>query len=167
MIFLALISVSVLSYAQTAAPVAVAGTGYELKDPTRGFVFATPNASWNLNAGQFSVSFTHDTHYDAYIQLKKSWYSVSTVQEAYDKRKESLKSYLPGAQILKDAESLSVGAEPALSMTYKDPAQQKIYREMVFIHKGVPYELSFTVKEENFEKVKADFGGILKGIQTL
>lgn len=157
--------------AQTTAPAATPATatsdGFEIKDLARGFVFKTPNAAWSINASQYAISLTHGTYYDAYVSLKKSWYTVPTVQEAYDKHKENLKSYLPGAEYLRDAEQLTLGSEPAMSMTYKDPAQQKVTREVMFLHKGVPYELSFTVKEENFPKVKDDFATILRGIQTL
>lgn len=153
--------------APATAPVVATSDGFEIKDLARGFVFKTPNAAWSINASQYAISLTHGTYYDAYVSLKKSWYTVPTVQEAYDKHKENLKSYLPGAEYLRDAEQLTLGSEPAMSMTYKDPAQQKVTREVMFLHKGVPYELSFTVKEENFPKVKDDFATILRGIQTL
>jgi hypothetical protein len=174
LVTLAMLSLPASAWSQTpppapaAAPVAVpTSDGFELKDLAHGFVFTAPNSAWSINASQYAVSLTHGTYYDAYITIKKSWYTVATVQEAYDKRKDNLKSYLPGAEYLRDAEAITVGAEAALSMTYKDPAQQKISREIVFLHKGVPYELSFTVKEENFPKVKDDFAAILRAIQTI
>lgn len=146
-------------------PVAGAA-GYELRDQSRSLIFRAPNANWSLNAGKQTVSLTNDTVYDAYVNLKKSWYVAATVQDAYDKRAESLKRYLPGAEMVKEKEALKLGTVDALSMTYRDPAQQKVHREVVFVHKGVPYELTFTVKEENFGKVKTEFGQILRGIEA-
>lgn len=140
--------------------------GYELKDLSRGFIFRAPNDNWSINAGKHTVSLTNDTVYDAYVSLKKSWYSVATTQDAYAKRAESLKRHLPGAEMIKEKDAVKLGVVDALSMTYKDPAKQKVHRDVVFVHKGIPYELSFTVKEENFGKVKGDFGKILKGIEA-
>lgn len=167
-LFLLLLAVASVAQAQQAAPVAMqnADPGFELKDPVRGLVFHAPNSNWSLNAGKSTVSLTNDTVYDAYVSLKKSWYTVSNVQDAYDKRAESLKRYLPGAEMLKEKETVKLGTLDAMSMTYKDPAQQKVHREIVFVHKGMPYELTFTVKEENFAKVKNDFAAILKGIEA-
>lgn len=158
----------VLSQAQEAASTTTATTeaGYELKDPTRGFTFTTPNAEWGINVSKHSVSMSHGTYYDAYVSLRKSWYTVSNSQEAYTKKKESLTSYLPGAEMVTENETLKIGSADAVSMTYKDPAQKKVHREIVFIYNGVPYEITFTVKEENFDKVKDDFSKILQGIKT-
>lgn len=167
LLFVAAVTVQAQQVAAPApAPATNVDQGFELKDPTRGLVFHAPSANWSLNAGKSTVSLTNDTVYDAYVSLKKSWYTVSNVQDAYDKRAESLKRYLPGAEMLKEKESVKLGVLDALSMTYKDPAQQKVHREIVFVHKGVPYELTFTVKEENFTKVKNDFAAILKGIEA-
>lgn len=163
---LALMVTFSLAQAQTAAP-DPSTAGYELRDPARGFVYVTPNSSWSISANSYNVTLSHGTYYDAYISLRKGYTTYATPQEAYAKKKEYLKSSLPGAEMIKDGEAMNVGTEPAMSMTYKDPAQQKIMREIVFNHKGGSYELSFTVKQENFEAVKADFGAILKAIQTL
>lgn len=141
--------------------------GYELKDPTRGFFFKAPSAMWSMNGSSYSVSMSHKTYYDARVSLKKSWYSVTTPSELYTKRVSSLKSTLPGAQMVKENEKVKVGGIDAVSFTYKDPGQQKIVRSILLVHKGKPYELEFTVKEPNFDKVKADFSSILTNIKTL
>jgi len=146
----------------TAAP---AVSGITLKDPNRGVAFTAPNTSWSVNAGKFSISLNHNKHYDAIVTLKSSWYKVVTPDEAYKKRKENLKSYLPGAEFLKENDNIVLGGSiSALSMTYRNPSNLKILREILFIHKGQAYELVFQAKEENFQKVKADFGSILKNM---
>lgn len=150
--------------AAPAASTAEAVQGYELRDPERGMVLSVP-ANWSINASKSAVSLMNDVVYDALVILKKSWFTVTTAEEAFVKTSEGLKRFLPGAEMIKDKESLKLGNTDAMSMTYRDPSQQKVHREIVFVHRGVSYELSFTVKEENFGKVKDDFGKILRGIE--
>lgn len=164
------------SYAQQApvglttptAPVSATTEGMKITDPVRGVEFIAPNSTWGINASQHTISLTHSTYYDSHVTLKKSWYSVPTAQEAYIKRKDSLKSYLPGAIFVKENETLTLGAAtPAVSMTYKNPSDLKVKREIMFIHKNQAYELVFEAKEENFPAVKEDFGFILRNLKFL
>lgn len=149
--------------AQTATTNAATAPGLELKDSARGVTFIAPNGLWSINAGQYSISLNHNSIFDAYVTMKSSWYTVANAQEAYNKRKDSLKSYLPGAIFLKENETLTLGGTiQAVSMTYKNPSDLKVIREIMFVHHGIPYELTFQVKEENFNGVKADFGLILQ-----
>lgn len=138
--------------------------GMVLDDPTRGIKITAPNGLWSVNGSQYSISLNHNTYYDASVYLRKSYYTVADAQSAYDQRKKSLLNYLPGAQFLKENEQMTIGNIQAVSMTYKNPSDLKIIREIMFIHKGIPYEMEFKAKEENFEKVKADFGTILTKI---
>lgn len=150
----------------TAPPAAPGLKGMKIIDPERGVSFEAPNNMWGINAGKYSISLNHKTHYDAHVTLKKSWYSVGTAQEAYTKRKSSLKSYIPGAIYIKDNEPLTIGGNTAaISIIYENPADLNVFREMVFIHKGQAYELVFKAKKENFAKVKEDFGYILKNMK--
>lgn len=154
--------------AQAQDATAAAGTstnGIKLIDPTRGVEFNAPNPTWGVNAGKHSISLNHNQHYDAHVTLKKSWYTVATAQEAYDKRKKSLKSYIPGAIFLKENQEVTIGTLKGMSMTYKNPSDLKIKREIMFIHKGKAYELVFQAKEQNFQTVKADFGYILQNMK--
>jgi hypothetical protein len=140
--------------------------GMKLIDSTRGVTFSSPNAFWGINAAKHSISLNHNTHYDAHVTLKKSWYTVATAKEAYDKRKSSLKSYLPGAIFVKENDPITIsGSVKGLSMIYKNPSDLKVIREILFIHKGQAYELVFQAKEENFAKVKEDFRYILQNMQ--
>lgn len=158
-----LLMTTTLTHAQTPATNAATAPGLELKDSARGVTFIAPNGLWSINAGQYSVSLNHNSIFDAYVTLKSSWYTVANAQEAYNKRKDSLKSYLPGAIFLKENEAITLGGTiPAISMTYKNPSDLKVIREIMFIQRGTPYELTFQVKEENFNSVKADFGMILQ-----
>lgn len=150
-------------HAQTSTTNAATAPGLELKDSNRGVTFNAPNGLWSINAGQYSISMNHNSIFDAYVTMKSSWYTVANAQEAYNKRKDSLKSYLPGAIFLKENEALTLGGSTqAVSMTYKNPSDLKVIREIMFVHRGTPYELTFQVKEENFNSVKADFGLILQ-----
>lgn len=135
--------------------------GMVLDDPARGIKMTAPNGLWSVNGSQYSVSLNHNTYYDASVYLRKSYYTVATAQDAYNERKKSLGNYLPGAVYLKENEQLTLGSVQAVAMTYKNPSDLKVIREIMFVHKGVPYEMEFKSKEENFEKVKADFGAIL------
>lgn len=137
-----------------------------LTDLERGIEFAVPS-QWGVNAGKYSISINHTTYYDSHVTLKKSWYTVSTAEEAYEKRRHSLLSYLPGAVFVKEKETLTLGTVPAMSMTYKNPSDLKIIREIMFVHKGTAYELVFESKEENFQIIKNDFGFILKNMKLL
>jgi|APSaa5957512622_1039677.scaffolds.fasta_scaffold184941_1 hypothetical protein len=159
------LSVGIANAQTPAATATTTAAGLKLIDATRGIEFSAPNGFWGINAGKYSISLNHQTHYDAHVTLKKSWYTVGTAQEAYNKRKESLKSYLPGAVFIKENESLTVGGMPGMAMTYKNPSDLKIIREIMIVHKGQPYELVFQAKEENFQKVKADFGFILQNLK--
>lgn len=141
--------------------------GYELSDVARGIKIKLPNALWGVNANKYAISLSHGTYFDVYVSLKKSWYAVTNAQEAYSQRRISLRSYLPGAAFIKENEAITIGTAQGLSMTYTNPSEKKVVREIVFIHKGVPYEMSFTVKEENFNAVKADFGAILRDLQLM
>lgn len=160
LVALILVAISGQVFAQAATNEATA-PGMVLDDPYRGIKFTAPNALWSVNGSSYSIGLSHGTYYDASVYLRKSYYTVTTAQEAYNQRKDSLKSYLPGAQYLKENESITIGNITGVSMTYKNPSDLKIIREIVFLHKGVPYELEFKAKEENFEKVKADFATIL------
>ena len=140
------------------------GAGYDLNDKNRGFKISVP-ANWSVNAGKYTISMSHGTHFDAYITLKKSWYTVSTADELYSKVKDNLGRTLPGAEIIKEKEAIKIGNISGLSVTYVDPAQQKVNRSIVFIHRGLPYELKFAIKQKNFKYIKEDFGKIFKGIQ--
>lgn len=155
---------STVVHAQDSAP-PTAPSGLKLIDPSQGMEFQAPNAMWGINAGKYSVSLNHTSFYDAHVTLKKSWYTVPTAKDAYSKRKDSLKSYLPGAEFIKENEEITMGTTPAVSMTYKNPGDRKIIREIMFVHKGVAYELVFEAKEENFQSVKEDFGSILQNIK--
>lgn len=140
--------------------------GMKIIDPNRGAEFTAPNANWGINAGKFSISLSHKQHYDALVTMKKSWYTVSSANDAYSKRKDSIKSYLPGAKFIKENEALTIGGNtPAVSMIYENPSDLKIFREIMFVHKGQAYELVFQAKKENFQKVKEDFGYILKNMK--
>ncbi len=141
--------------------------GYELNDVAHGIKIKLPNALWGVNANKYSISLSHTTYFDVYVSLKKSWYAVTNAQEAYSQRRISLRSYLPGATFIKENEAITIGTTQGLSMTYTNPSEKKVVREIVFIHKGVPYEMSFTVKEENFNAVKADFGVLLQNLQLM
>jgi hypothetical protein len=141
--------------------------GYELHDVAHGIKIKLPNALWGINANKYAISLSHGTYFDVYISLKKSWYAVTNAGEAYSQRRISLRSYLPGAVFIKENEAITIGTTQGLSMTYTNPSEKKVVREIVFIHKGVPYEVSFTVKEENFNAVKADFGAILQNLQLI
>ena len=158
-----------LAFAQTApapVPTPVEKTGMKLIDSTRNIEFSTPNKFWEINTSKFSISLNHNTHFDAHVTMKKSWYSDSTAKEAYDKRKASLKSYLPGAIFVKENEAVTLsGNISAVSTTYKNPSDLKIIREIFFIHKGMTYELIFQAKEENFPKIKEDFKYILQNLK--
>lgn len=140
--------------------------GFKLIDASRGLEFTAPNSTWGLHASDHSISFNHSTLFDAHVTLKKSWYTVANSQQAYDKRKESLKSYLPGAVFVKENEAITLSDSiAAVSMTYKNPSDLKVKREIMFVHKGQAYELVFEAKEENFPSVKEDFGFILKNFR--
>ncbi|MBF0106609.1 MAG: hypothetical protein HQM16_14945 [Deltaproteobacteria bacterium] len=140
--------------------------GMKISDPERGIEFAAPNAIWGINAGKHSISLNHDVYYDAQVTIKKSWFTVATAEEAYSKRLESLKSYLPGAIFIKENDPVTLaGNTTGLSMIYKNPSDLKVKREIMFIHRGQPYELVFQAKEENFQKVKEDFGYILNNMK--
>lgn len=152
--------------ATTTQDTATGALGFKLVDSSRGMEFTTPNSTWGIHASHQTVSFSHSTLFDAHVSLKKSWYTVSNSQQAYDKRKESLKSYLPGAVFVKENEAITLGDSlNAISMTYKNPSDLKVKREIMFVHKGQAYELVFEAKEENFPSVKEDFGFILKNIK--
>lgn len=140
--------------------------GYYLKDYERGLVFEVPGSQWNVNAGQYSVTIVHGKLFDARAFLRKSWRKITSLTDLYDENLRSLKHRLPGAEMIKEKEPLKVGQVPALSMTYRDPSKKIVQREIVFIHKENPFELEFSVKEENFNAVKDDFSAILRGIQT-
>jgi hypothetical protein len=141
--------------------------GMELTDTNRGLKVVTPNALWNINASKFSISLSHSTYYDVYVVIKKSSFNVATAQDAYQKHRDYLKTYLPDAGFLKENEGVTVGNTQGLSMTYLNPGEKKVFREIAFIHRGVPYEISFSVKEENFEAVKEDFTFILQHLQMI
>ena len=169
-LILALFTLPLTAHAQDATNTSAAptATGMRLIDPVRGIEFTAPNPTWGLNASEHTISLNHSTLFDAHVTLKKSWYTVSTVQQAYDKRKESLKSYLPGAVFIKENETLTLGDNiSAISMTYKNPSDLKVKREIMFINKGQAYELVFEAKEENFQSVKDDFGFILRNMKFL
>lgn len=139
--------------------------GMKLIDYERKVEMACPT-NWGLNAGKYSIGLNHKTHYDAHVTLKKSWYTVATAKEAYEKRKASLKSYIPGAKYIKENETLTIGGNTqAMSFTIENPGDLTISREMLFIHNGQAYELVFKAKKENFQKVKQDFGYILKNMK--
>jgi hypothetical protein len=144
---------------------AYSSAGLELKDPTRGVKFTAPNGLWSVNAGKYSISLTHQTHYDANVTLKKSYQTVASAADAYANRKKSLKSYLPGAVFMKENEAVTIGAITGQSMTYKNPSDLKVIREIMFIHNGLTYELVFKSKEENLPKVQADFTAILGSME--
>ena len=151
---------------QTVSAQTPAANGIKLTDPERGVEFTAPNGSWNINTSKSFISLNHETFYDAHVTLKKSWYMVGTAQEAYNKRKDSLKSYLPGAIFVKENEPVTLtNGVGGISMTYKNPSDLKIQREIIFIYKNQPYELVFQAKEENFQEVKADFGFILQNMR--
>lgn len=140
--------------------------GLALKDTGRGLEFQAPNDQWTISASKYSISLNHDTHFDAFVILKDSWYTVGTAKEAYDKRKEVLLSYLPGAQFIKENENMTLPSSvTAISMTYKNPSDLKVIREILFVHKGKAFELVFQAQEENFSKVREDFGFILKNLK--
>ena len=158
---------SVFAQVGTNNPVsAPASAGMKIIDPTRGVEFTAPNAQWDVNANKYTLSLNHNTYYDTMVSLKKGWYTVATAQEAYDKRKEGLKSYLPGAIFLKENEAVMLsGTIPGISMTYKNPSDLKIFREIMFVYRGQAYELVFQSKEENFQQIKNDFGFILQNMK--
>lgn len=135
--------------------------GMILDDPNRSIKFTAPNALWGIYGSKYSIDMSHDTYFDATVVLHKAYSTGTTTQELYTKTKDSLKSYLPGAMFLKENEAVTLGNTQGVSMTYKSPSDLTILRVIVFLHKGSPYELTFKVKEENFDKVKADFSGIL------
>ncbi|HLD44039.1 MAG TPA: hypothetical protein VJC18_01285, partial [bacterium] len=125
-----------------------------------------PSELWNINAGKFSIGLNHNAVLDAVVTLKKSWYDVTTAQEAYEKRKNNLSSYLPGAIfIMENQRVLLPGNIEALSMTYKNPSDLKVSREIMFVHRGAAYEFVFQAKEENFTTVKEDFRYILENMK--
>lgn len=149
-----------------AAPTTPSDQGMKIIDPNRGAEFTAPNANWGINAGKYSISLSHKEHYDALVTMKKSWHSAGTAPDAYKKRKDSLQSYLPGAKFIKENESLTIGGStPAVSMIYENPSDLKVFREIMFVHKSQAYELVFQAKKENFQKVKNDFGYILKNMK--
>lgn len=153
----------VIGQAQAQGTTAVATSpGMVLDDPSRGIKMTAPNGLWSVSGSKYSISLNHSTYYDAGVSLRKSYYTVATAQDAYAQRKKSLGSSLPGAIFLKENETLTLGSVQAVAMTYKNPSDLKIIREIMLVHRGVPYELEFRAKEENFDKVKADFGAILQ-----
>ncbi|MCP5464216.1 MAG: hypothetical protein H7A33_04235 [Deltaproteobacteria bacterium] len=165
-VLLAFFSLPVLAQAPDTTAAKTNDKGIILQDPNRGITIEAPNASWGVNAGKYTISLNHVSFFDAHVTLKKSWYSVTTAQEAYEKRKASLKSYMPGAVFLKENEKLSIGDNvAAMSMIYKNPSDLKVLREIVFVHRGQPYELVFQAKDENFQKVKEEFGFILENLK--
>ncbi|MBU0504386.1 MAG: hypothetical protein ABII18_01140 [bacterium] len=140
--------------------------GMKLIDTTRKVEFSSPNELWSINAGKYSISLNHNTHFDAHVTLKKSWYNVSSAQEAYDKRKNSLKSYLPSAIFIRENESITLPDNvKGKSMTYKNPSDLKVVREIMFVHDGKTFELVFQAKEDNFQIVKEDFKYILQNMK--
>lgn len=141
--------------------------GATLIDPARGIEFNAPNGSWGISSSKYSLSLNHATVYDARVTLKKSYYTVATASDAYDQHKKGLVSYMPGAQFKEEKQALKIGDLEAFSMTYENPSDLTVIREIFFIHKGIPYQLDFRVKKENFEKVKDDFTAILTGIKLL
>jgi hypothetical protein len=160
--------ISFAARAQTSDAAADAALpGFELTDAAHGFKIIMPNGLWNITATKYAISITHNTLFDVFITLKKGWYAVATAQDAYKQRRESLKTYLPGAVFVKENEEITIGNAPAVSMTYTNPGDKKVVREIMFMQHGVSYELSFTVNQENFEAVKQDFGLILQKLQLL
>jgi len=142
--------------------------GMQLIDAARHIEFTSPSDLWSITAGKYTVSLNHSTHFDAHVTLKNSWYTVATAQEAYEKRKNNLKSYLPGAIFIKENEAITLpGNILGISMTYKNPSDLKIVREIMFVHKNQAYELVFQAKEDNFLAVKDDFGFILKNLMLM
>lgn len=168
LIALTIILACTSSYTVLAQDATSAIAGMKIIDPTRGVEFTAPNSQWDINANKYTLSLNHNTYYDTMVSLKKSWYTVPTAQEAYNKRKDSLKSYLPGAVFIKENDPVTLGGSvQALSMTYKNPSDLKILREIMFIYKGQAYELVFQSKEENFQNIKADFGAILQSMKFI
>lgn len=141
--------------------------GIELKDPYRGFFFKMPNALWNVSVYSSSTRFNHQTYYDASVSINKSYSTGSSSLDALESRKKSLQSYMPGAKYYVEKEEFKIQNTQAHSMTYEDPSTLKVTREIIVIHKGKPYEIKFTVKKENFDKVKEDFKFILDNMQFL
>lgn len=143
-----------------------AATGKTLKDYDRGTEFSTPNASWNISDNKTTITISHQKHYDALVMLKKSWFQGTDAKQIYDARKKSLASYLPGAIFIRENQNITVGGSvTAVSMTYKNPADLKVVREVFFIHKGQAYELVFQAKEATFPTVKDEFGSILNSMK--
>ncbi len=141
-------------------------TGAKLTDFGRGVEFVTPSSTWDVNVSSYSITLNHNVNYDVRVTLNKMMNSVSTTSDAYSKRKENLKSYLPGAIFIKENEPVTLaGGVAAVSMTYKNPADLTITRVIVFLHKNQGYELEFKAKEENFGNIKTDFGAILQGVR--
>ena len=142
--------------------------GMQLTDATRHIEFTSPNDLWSITAGKYTISLNHSTHFDAHVTLKNSWYTVSSAQEAYEKRKNNLKSYLPGAVFIRENEAITLPDNvQGISMTYKNPSDLKVIREIMFVHKNQAYELVFQAKEDNFLQIKDDFGFILKNLKLM
>jgi len=148
-----------------ASPTSASDEGVTVRDPKFGVQFKAPNENWSVTTTKHSVGLNHNVLYDVSVILKKSWYTVSSIQEAYNKRKDSLINYLPGAIFVKENDEVTLGGTTkGLSMIYKNPGKDVVKREIMFIHKNQAYELVFQAKDENFQKVKTDFSYILNNM---
>lgn len=148
-------------------PASEPGQAIKISNPNMGYELSTPNVKWIMNVAKDSIALTHEDYFDAVVRLKRSQdTTVGTLEGAYDKRKQFLKSYMPDARFIKEKDTVTIGGStPAISMIYENPAAGEVSREILFVHKGQPYELVFKAKKQNFQKVKDDFAHILHNLK--
>lgn len=152
-------SIPAVSNAQTTG-------GFRIANTVTGIELTSPNENWSVNGEKENLTFTHTSYFDGQVSLKKSWHNAATAQESYNRRKDNIISYLPDAKFLKENDQLNLSdSTPGVSMIYQNPKDSKVFREIMFIHKGQSYELVFQAKDENFKALKEDFASFLTSVK--
>lgn len=168
-VFFLLFLLSFLSTLPTHAQIAESSPSdfAEVTDQSKKIRFKVPLSSWSVTVSKLNINIVHLEKKDTSILLHKAYLpgNPATLEQAVQIRNDFLGSYLKNLTFYSKAEGMMLGKQKAISSTYEDTGELKIYREIFFQHDGVLYLLTFKFNKQHFEQFKAEFALFMQNIE--
>lgn len=144
--------------------------GGEIRDLLLGLGLKAPSQKWRVQAiiDGVKLSFYDADEYftDIVVNFYKLEYKDTTLAAAYETHVKKMNEEYDGLTVMSEKLPLKLnGAVDAMTFTFKHPTKRIVNRDVIFMHKGTPTLINFSMAESRFEKHKADLATILnKGI---
>lgn len=145
------------------------GSGLTIYDPTLKLALSIPNAAWGFNVKKDEMEIYFEDQATkkqlASVTLETSSCTAFAANLTAEGLGKKIKSRYPGSEILAPAQPIQLGKYQGLSATFRNPGGKQIHRILMVARSNMCDAMEFIVDESEFERFKADFSAILKGVQ--